>query len=376
MGYIIKHSRDKIPKLGFINLSGFYFWYFAAIGVYVIFFPKLLFDIGYKPVQIGVIMATAPLMRFISPFFFLKHIKLDKTIFKLSLYTTVLSLVLFYITIDHFWFLVLNNVLLGLAFSLTLPYVEVIAISYLGKQRYGKSRLYGSVGFLSVALILPKLSNISYISLDFFLLSGFWTLVFGLFVIKLENTNKNSNDTITETFSMRRYIWFWISLFFMQISMGGFYNFFTIYETNAGFSLEIVSYLWAFGVFCEMIMLYFQAPILKNNLVLIIKISIFVTILRWLILYIYPQNLTLLYLSQAIHAFSFSLYHTAVVIFLYQIYKNKKLAQQFMFGVAYGLGGFVGAITSGWFYGEYLFLYCAVVAMVALVLLYQNGGHD
>ncbi|MGB9802115.1 MAG: MFS transporter, partial [Arcobacter sp.] len=48
----------------FFNLSAFYFFYFAAVAVYVIFMPKVLHDIGYTPSQIGVIFALAPLMRF------------------------------------------------------------------------------------------------------------------------------------------------------------------------------------------------------------------------------------------------------------------------------------------------------------------------
>ena len=58
---------------------------------------------------------------------------------------------------------------------------------------------------------------------------------------------------------------------FMQMSFGAFYNFFTIYETEHGISLEMTSYLWSFGVICEILMLYFQAPLLKNNLLNVIK---------------------------------------------------------------------------------------------------------
>ena len=70
------------------------------------------------------------------------------------------------------------------------------------------------------------------------------------------------------------------------------------------------------------------------------------------------------------------LYHSAVILYLYTLYSNKKLAQQFMLGFAYGLGGFVGAFTSGWFYGEYLFLYSSFMALIAymsLVIFKKNS---
>ena len=54
----------------FFNISAFYFFYFAAVGVYVIFLPKVLNDIGYSAFDIGIILAVAPLMKFAMPFLF------------------------------------------------------------------------------------------------------------------------------------------------------------------------------------------------------------------------------------------------------------------------------------------------------------------
>jgi tRNA U34 5-methylaminomethyl-2-thiouridine-forming methyltransferase MnmC len=108
---------------------------------------------------------------------------------------------------------------------------------------------------------------------------------------------------------------------------------------------------------------------LKNNLLFIIKISILITAFRWFVLYPFPESLTISFFAQSIHAFSFGLYHTAVIMYLYKLYSNKKLAQQFMLGFAYGLGGFIGAIISGMFYGEFLFLYSSIIAIFAFLSL-------
>ena len=67
-------------------------------------------------------------MRFITPFYFLKHIKLDQNMFKSALFLSVISSALFYLTIDNFIFLI-NNAILGACLSLILPYLEVTAIS-------------------------------------------------------------------------------------------------------------------------------------------------------------------------------------------------------------------------------------------------------
>ena len=352
----------------FFNLSAFYFFYFAAVGVYIIFLPKVLHDIGYGTFDIGIIFALAPLMRFITPFLFLKHIKLDQKVFKTALFLSIISSASFYLTIENFFLFLINNALLGVCLSLILPYLEVTAISSLGKEKYGKSRLYGSIGFMLISLVLAKFLTQPYIAIHYYLVLNILTVIFALFLLRFDLQHKDS--ILKESFSFFKYWPFWMSLFFMQMSFGGFYNFFTIYETAHGISLEVTSYLWSFGVICEILMLYFQAPLLKNNLLNIIKVCVAITTFRWFLLYLYPDSLSITFFTQSLHAFSFGLYHSSVIIYLYTLYENKKLAQQFMYGVAYGLGGFIGALIAGASYGEYLFLYSAIFSFISFFTLY------
>jgi PPP family 3-phenylpropionic acid transporter len=41
-----------------------------------------------------------------------------------------------------------------------------------------------------------------------------------------------------------------------------------------------------------------------------------------------------------------------------------------MYGVTYGLGGFIGALIAGAVYGEYLFLFSALFSLLSLIALY------
>ena len=358
----------------FFKLSAFYFFYFAAVGVYVIFLPKALLDIGYTTTEIGIVLALAPLMRFATPFLFLKHISLNQTVFKFTLIFSTLNALCFYFTIENFYAFMINNALLGVCISILLPYMEVISIKELG-HRYGKSRLYGSIGFMIISLVVAKVLSSTDIVLHFYLGTIFFTSLVAYSLLQYDSVEHGGAVEEDKKFSLVKYWPFWLSLFLMQVSFGGFYNFFTIYETAHGISLEVTSYLWAFGVICEVAMFYFQTPLMKFNLLHIIKFSILITVLRWFLLYLFPDSLTISYFTQSIHAFSFGMYHSAVILYLYTLYSNKKLAQQFMLGFAYGLGGFVGAFTSGWFYGEYLFLYSSIVAFLAYVslLLMKRG---
>jgi PPP family 3-phenylpropionic acid transporter len=41
-----------------------------------------------------------------------------------------------------------------------------------------------------------------------------------------------------------------------------------------------------------------------------------------------------------------------------------------MYGVAYGFGGFIGALIAGAVYGEFLFLFSALFSLLSLITLY------
>jgi len=163
----------------------------------------------------------------------------------------------------------------------------------------------------------------------------------------------------------------------MQVSFGTFYNFFTIYETEHGISLEVTSYLWAFGVICEIILFYYQASLLKRfSLLSLVKLGVFATALRWFLLFLFPSSLFISYATQSMHAFSFALHHTAALSLLYTLYTHKKLAAQFYYGLSFGLGGFIGALLAGYFYGEYLYLYASIVALLSFGSLMLFKGRE
>jgi len=349
-------------------LSGFYLFFFAIIGVYVIYLPKVLANLGYEPWQIGIIFAMSPLMRFLIPFLFLKHLHLTFNLYKISLLLLIFAAAITFLTIHSFWLFLIPNILLGIAFALSLPYVETVALATIKKERYGKARLFGSIGFIIIALVLAKFMDKSSYALLFLLLTALGTALFGLFLPPIKHLTKKTK----EPFSIKKEWRLWLNLFLMQVSFGPFYNFFTIYEKSHGLDYESISYLWSFGVVCEIILFFFQAPLMRKNLFYLIQFATFTAIIRWLLLFFYPTNLFALYFAQTLHAFSFALYYSAAISYLFILYKNKTLAQQFFGGISFGLGGMVGSFLAGLFYGEYLFLYAAFVAFLAWIVLFKS----
>jgi MFS transporter, PPP family, 3-phenylpropionic acid transporter len=356
-------------------LSGFYFFYFALVAVHVIFLPKVLNLIGYSFIDLSIIMAASPLIRFLSPFLFVKYIKLNSTVYIFALILTIISTIMVYFVIDSFWLLLIVALFLGFGVSLVLPFVEVIALEYIPHDRYGKVRLFGSIGFIIVSLVLVEYLDDPYNSIHFLVLTASFIAVFGLWVLSfVDHGVKESKPASMEglsAFFKDKYLW--ISLFLMQLAFMPFYSFFFIHETAHGLSSQMTIYLWSFGVICEIFMFNFQGPLLEQfTLINLLIFSTFITVLRWLILFMFPENTTLLAISQALHAFSFGLYHSVAIRYLYTLYENKALAQQFFMGIAYGLGGLLGTIASGIWYDqspETLYLFAAATTLLAWYLM-------
>jgi PPP family 3-phenylpropionic acid transporter len=358
-----------------ISLALFYLSYFAMIGVYIIFMPKVLLEFGYNSMQVGIIYSAAPFMRFLLPFIFQHLVKLTAKIYLLSLLFTFIASLIFLNTVENFTLYLIANLLFGASMGISLPFVETIALGQLSKKEYGRVRLWGSIGFIFIALWLGKMLSTNNEALYYLTGSAFFTLLFGFMVSRFDNHDKLISQNSDKSFSLMRYWAFWVSIFLMQLAFGGFYNFFTIYETAHGISLEMTSWMWTFGVICEIFMLFFQGSLLQKNLLNILKIAIVVTTIRWLLLYLYPDSITILFASQSLHAISFALYHTATITYVFSLYSQKRLAQQFVLGIGFGLGGSLGALLAGQIYGEYLFLIEAIITFGAFLMLMVHKSH-
>jgi len=357
-----------------ILLGTFYFFYFAIVGVYIIFMPKVLAMSGYMASEIGIIFAAGPMVRFLIPFAFTKRLKLNIKSFNTALVIMMISSVAFYLSLDNFYKLLASSIGLGIGLSLILPYIEIISLNEIGKERYGKIRLFGSLGFVMVSLVLVKFLSSPYVALAYLLVLTFSTAVVAFVIARNSSDTLEKNEDIKNDINLLSDWKLWLGLTLMQVSFGAFYNFFTIYETDHGVSLGTTIYLWSFGVLAEIVMLFYQGKLLRGNLIIILQITTFVTAMRWFLVFLFPQNLIILFFSQSLHALSFALFHSAAISYLFHLYKHKALAQQFFSGITYGLGGFSGALLAGYIYElypNYLFLSSTFLALGASYFLYM-----
>lgn len=363
----------------FTLTSLFYFFYFWATAVFVIFVPKTLLALDYTPIEIGVILSVMPLIRFATPFIFGSKLKLTRKTFIYSLFLSTLFFATFILTYHNFWLLFLNTLIYGIFITITLPFVDSMALREIPKESYGKSRLFGSIGFMLAAIILGAGELASLEVYLHYLISVALMAVFGSFIVGTkEDVEKQSSETAADDAkNYRDDIFFWLALLLSQLSFGAFYGFFTIFETEHGISVEAVTYLWSIGVLAEIVMFATQGKILNLlKPLFIIKIALFSLAARWLLIHFFEGHFWLAAFAQLSHALNFALFTTAAFLYINQRYKDKKKAQMHFYGFSYGLGGFFGSLVSGALYGPNIFFYSALFATLSLVAILLHKGED
>ncbi|MDP1605363.1 MAG: MFS transporter, partial [Rhodocyclaceae bacterium] len=136
------------------RLAAWYFFYFAFVGAFAPFFTLYLQDVGLSAWEIGVLMSVPQVMRLLAPNLWgwladhLGHGSHRVGIVRLAALFSVLGFAGFFFTRDYVPML-LAMALVWFFWSAALPLVEAMTLDHLAEHpdRYGRIRLWGSVGF-------------------------------------------------------------------------------------------------------------------------------------------------------------------------------------------------------------------------------------
>ena len=158
----------------------------------------------------------------------------------------------------------------------------------------------------------------------------------------------------------------------MQTAFGPFYVFYTLHMQANGHDGMAIGALWGTGVLIEILM-FWQAPrlITRFGAPELMSFCIAVTVLRWCVTALFAANLPLMFAAQALHAFSFAVFHACCMRQMSDLFPGRHAAagQSLLYGFSSGTGGVLGAVLASvlweWRGGEAAFLGAAVVASVA-----------
>lgn len=339
------------------RLAAWYFCYFAFVGAFSPYFTLYLKSLDLSAWAIGVLMSLMQVMRLVAPGLWgwlADHLGHRTAILRLSALASVLGFVGFFLTRD-FSGLFLAMALLTFFWSASLPLVEALTLDHLeGRaERYGRIRVWGSVGFICAVLGIgvwldwAPLASLLWICLG--LLTGILACAWSLPEIAARPTAVAALP-LRDSLRQPQVLALLLACFLMSAAHGPLYVFLSIHLVDHGYGKAAVGAFWSLGVCAEILVFMGMPRMMRAWSVRSILMAAFaLAVLRFLLIGWLADVLVLLLLAQVLHGATFGAYHAAAVAALNGWFPPRQQARvQALYGsVSFGAGGMVGGLMAG-----------------------------
>ncbi len=358
-------ARPEAPAaktLSAIRLSLFYAAFFAVVGVHLPFWPVWLASRGIGATEIGIILAatvsakvvSAPMMAHVADRWGER-----RRLMILCAAGALAGFTLFAVA-GGFWSILGISILFSVFWSAIMPLGESLTMLTARARGldYGRVRLWGSLSFIAAAVAAGRI------------LAGrpedivFWLLIGGIAVTLAACTGLPDTRTApVETARLpiglvlrnRTFVLFLASVALIQGSHSVYYAFGTLHWRAAGYSDDLIGWLWAEGVIAEIVLFAFGGVLVRRfgpaNLIILGGLA---GIVRWCATGL-SDALPVLVAVQALHAFTFGATHLGAIHFIARTVPPalSATAQSLYSAAVMGLGLGLAILASGSLYAAF-----------------------
>lgn len=365
--------------------SVFYFFYFAAIGAYTPYVGRWVDALGHSGYVVGAMLGLWYGSRIVSPPAWAALTGRSASPGHWLVAGSLVSLLFFagFSQVEQAWPLLAVMLGFGLFYNALMPQFEAMTLNALREtpERYGRIRVWGSVGFVLVAASFGRaLDHWGSRAFPWLALPLLAAVVAAAWSHRAEQQPRHGPATeeagqLWKRPGVRRFL---LMALLMQAGFGPFYVFFTLHLQANGHNGTTVGLLWAVGVVIE-ILLFWHAPrfIARFGASRLLSVCLAVTVGRWLLTAVAARSLPLMVLAQASHALSFAMFHACCMRLMSDFFPGRHAAtgQSLLYGFSSGIGGVVGAAVAAiaWEAGGGRLAFFAAAIMTALAWLVYVG---
>ncbi|MCB1909057.1 MAG: MFS transporter [Rhodocyclaceae bacterium] len=340
------------------RLSAYYFFYFAFIGAFAPYFTLYLQSLSFAAADIAVLMSLMQVMRIVAPN--LWGLIADRAgrrvaIVRVSALASLAGFCGFFAT-DGFAGIFVAMALMSFFWSAALPLVEGLTFDHLGGSmgRYGRVRLWGSVGFIVAVMVIGyALDAVAERNLLWMTASILVGIVACALVIPDTGRAPPSGDGVGLLSILRRreVQALLAACFLMSAAHGALYVFYSIHLVGAGYGKGFVGWMWTLGVIAEIAVFVAMPQMLKAfSLRAILALSFGCAVVRFLLIGWAVDSLPLLVVAQLMHGATFGAYHAAAIAAVHRWFPGRAQSRgQALYGsLSFGAGGMLGGLVSGY----------------------------
>ena len=366
------------------RLSRFYFFYYFFVGSFVPYWGIYLQSENFSPSSIGILLSLFQISRIVAPNFWgwlADHTGHRVKWIKLTSFLGLIGFIGIFWAKGFFWiFLVM--LALSLFTSSTLPLAESLTLAHLATTdgHYSRIRLWGSIGFIVASLFLGYLIDLQGINILLWVLLIAQAIIFFLSntIPETQDIQHKTNDlSIWKIIKTPSVIALLLGCTLMVSAHGVLYNFYSIYLKDHGYSSGTIGWLWAVGVICEILIFMAMPKILRRySLKAILLMSLFLGVIRFILIGASPDHLYILFIAQMFHAATFGSFHAASIEVIAYYFKgrNQTRGQAIYNSVAYGIGGTIGGLGGGYLIqylgGQLGFMIAAISPLIGFVVIW------
>jgi len=368
------------------RLSRFYFFYYFFVGSFVPYWGIYLQSENFSPSSIGILLSLFQISRIVAPNFWgwlADHTGHRVKWIKLTSFLGLIGFIGIFWAKGFFWiFLVMSA--LSLFTSSTLPLAESLTLAHLATTdgHYSRIRLWGSIGFIVASLFLGYLIDLQGINILLWVLLITQAIIFFLSntIPEAKEIHHKKNDlSIWKIIKTPSVVALLIGCTLMVSAHGVLYNFYSIYLKEHGYSSATIGWLWAVGVICEIFIFMLMPKILRRySLKTILLISLFLGVIRFILIGASPDHFYLLLIAQMFHAATFGSFHAASIEVIAYFFKgrNQSRGQAIYNSVAYGIGGTIGGLGGGYLIqylgGQLGFMIAAISPLIGFIVIWYG----
>ena len=365
-------SAPPTPPASLARFGALTGCYFAAVGLFNPYAPLWFQSLGFSTLVIGAIASLQSWTRVIAPYAWSwagDHSGRRAELIRLSGFGALLS-ALGLLAVPHLgiaglsnlvWAVALMTALLFMANSGVVPLYEALLAQALhtkdgiDARRYGRVRVWGSVGFMAAVLVFGALLERLGIAVfpAFVAAMNLLMLVAALRLpaTRAEAVHDEAAPPVLPLLRRPEVAWFFASVFFTVLAHTSLYAFFSLYLVSLGYGKAAVGVLWAVSVVVEIAFFWTQGrwfPWLTPHRWL--QVVAGVTALRFVVTAAGGSVVWLLVLAQASHAVTFAAHHAACIALVHRLFPDRLRGrgQALYTTLGYGLSGVVGGVGGGW----------------------------
>ena len=355
-------SSVPAPRSALFAFGSVSFAYFAYAGLFATYAPLWFQSLGYSTLAIGALASLQSSTRLLSPYawgWLADHSGRRTQLLRIAVVCALASATGYFVSGTYGWIAVVT-VALFICTAGVIPISEAALAHFvstgakLDAGRYGRVRVWGSVGFiLAVVGSGALMQAVGVGSFPWLVVALLSLLLVAALRLPTIREGRHGSDVARGALSVLRepvVAWFFAGVFFTVLAHTALYAFFSLYLVSLGYSKTAVGLVWAVGVAAEVTWFWFQGRWLgRLSAHAWLTLAAAVTVLRFALVAAFGSVPWLLVLLQCSHALTFAAQHSSCIAVINGHFPGRLRGRgQALYTVlGYGASGVVGGLAGG-----------------------------